>query len=96
MYHSDNAVLLNILIRQANLVSKILVPEDPPGEGVVDVCEQDEGAEVDGDRRQLQHGDVAEGAQPAQQPQPRLGQGLSKGVESFISRSVSDLLGKND
>ena len=65
-----------------HLVSEILVPEDPPGEGVVDVGEQDEGAEVDGHRRQLQHGDVAEGAQPAQQPQPGLGRGLPEGVES--------------
>ena len=73
----------------AHLVSEVLVPEDPPGEGVVDVGEQDEGAEVDGHRRQLQHGDVAEDAQPAKQPQPGLSRGLPKGVRRVMNQPFS-------
>ena len=62
-----------------HLVSQVLVSEDPPGERVEDVGEEEEAAEVDGDGGHLQHGDVAEGAEPAEQPQRGLGRGLKRG-----------------
>ena len=79
-----------------HLVGQVLVSEDPPGERVEDVGEEEEGAQVDGDGGHLQHGDVAEDAEPAEQPQRGLGRRLRGYVEqrSFSVRMNVKLAAK--